>query len=73
MADKLAAALNGLGLTEFGTEVRRSTRRGHEAVQQRGGDGSNRVIGHVMRIKGYKLGEYRYCSPAMVGVVDAVP
>jgi molecular chaperone GrpE len=41
----------------------------HEAVQHEG-DGSNPVIGHVMR-KGYKLGDF-VLRPAMVGVVDAV-
>ncbi len=70
VADKLAAALNGLGLTEFGTEGEAFDPSRHEAVQHEG-DGSNPVIGHVMR-KGYKLGEF-VLRPAMVGVVDAVP
>lgn len=69
VADKLAAALNGLGLTEFGTEGESFDPSLHEAVQHEG-DGSNPVIGHVMR-KGYKLGEF-VLRPAMVGVVDAV-
>ncbi len=41
----------------------------HEAVQHEG-DGSNPVIGHVMR-QGYKLGE-QVLRHALVGVVDAV-
>lgn len=69
VADKLAAALSGLGLTEFGTEGEEFDPSRHEAVQHEG-DGLNPVIGHVMR-KGYKLGEF-VLRPAMVGVVDAV-
>lgn len=69
VADKLAAALNSLGLVEFGTEGEAFDPSLHEAVQHEG-DGSNPVIGHVMR-KGYKLGEL-VLRPAMVGVVDAV-
>ena len=69
VADKLAAAFTGLGLTEFGTEGEEFDPSLHEAVQHEG-DGSNPVIGHVMR-KGYKLGEF-VLRPAMVGVVDAV-
>ncbi len=69
VADKLAAALSGLGLTEFGTEGEEFDPSLHEAVQHEG-DGSNPVIGHVMR-KGYRLGEF-VLRPAMVGVVDAV-
>ncbi len=70
VADKLAAALSGLGLAEFGTEGEAFDPSLHEAVQHEG-DGSNPVIGHVMR-KGYKLGAF-VLRPAMVGVVDAVP
>lgn len=70
VADKLAAALSGLGLAEFGTEGEAFDPSLHEAVQHEG-DGSNPVIGHVMR-KGYKLGEF-VLRPAMVGVVDAIP
>ena len=69
VADKLAAALSGLGLVEFGTEGESFDPSLHEAVQHEG-DGSNPVIGHVMR-KGYKLGEL-VLRPAMVGVVDTV-
>ena len=69
VADKLAAALNGLGLVEFGTEGEVFDPSLHEAVQHEG-DGSSPVLGHVMR-KGYKLGEF-VLRPAMVGVVDAV-
>ena len=69
VADKLAAALNGLGLVEFGTEGEAFDPSLHEAVQHEG-DGSDPVLGHVMR-KGYKLGEF-VLRPAMVGVVDAV-
>ena len=69
VADKLAAALNSLGLVGFGTEGEAFDPSLHEAVQHEG-DGSNPVIGHVMR-KGYKLGEL-VLRPAMVGVVDAV-
>ncbi len=69
VADKLAAALSGLGLVEFGSEGDDFDPSLHEAVQHEG-DGSNPVIGQVMR-KGYKLGEF-VLRPAMVGVVDTV-
>ena len=69
VADKLAAALSGLGVVEFGTEGEAFDPALHQAVQHEG-DGSNPVIGHVMR-KGYKLGD-SVLRPAMVGVVDAV-
>jgi molecular chaperone GrpE len=69
VADKLAAALTGLGLAEFGAEGEAFDPSLHEAVQHEG-DGSNPVLGTVMR-KGYKLGEF-VLRPAMVGVVDAV-
>lgn len=68
VADKLAAALTGLGLVEFGAEGEAFDPSRHEAVQHEG-DGSNPVIGHVMR-KGYRLGDL-VLRPAMVGVVDA--
>ena len=68
VADKLAGALGTLGLVEFGDEGEEFDPSLHEAVQHEG-DGSNPVIGHVMR-KGYKLGEFML-RPAMVGVVDA--
>jgi len=67
VADKLAAALNGLGLVEFGAEGEEFDPSLHEAVQHEG-DGSHPIIGTVMR-KGYKIGEL-VLRPAMVGVVD---
>ncbi len=67
VADKLAAALSGLGLTEFGAEGEEFDPALHEAVQHEG-DGSNPVIGHVMR-KGYRFGE-QILRHALVGVVD---
>ncbi len=70
VADKLAGALSALGLVEFGAEGEEFDPSLHEAVQHEG-DGSNPVLGHVMR-KGYKLGEF-VLRPAMVGVVDAEP
>lgn len=70
VADKLASALSGLGLVEFGVEGEDFDPSLHEAVQHEG-DGSNPVIGYVMR-KGYKLGD-QVLRHAMVGVVDAVP
>jgi len=70
VADKLAGALSTLGLVEFGVEGEEFDPSLHEAVQHEG-DGSNPVIGHVMR-KGYKLGDF-VLRPAMVGVVDAEP
>ena len=69
VADKLAGALSALGLVEFGAEGEEFDPSLHEAVQHEG-DGSNPVIGIVMR-KGYKLGEF-VLRPAMVGVVDTV-
>jgi molecular chaperone GrpE len=73
VADKLAAALAGLGLVEFGTGGEVFDPSLHEAVQHEGdgsAESSRLVIGTVMR-KGYKLGEF-VLRPAMVGVVDAV-
>lgn len=74
VADKLAAALTGLGLVEFGLEGEAFDPALHEAVQHEGdgsaGSSQGLVLGHVMR-KGYKLGEF-VLRPAMVGVVDAV-
>jgi molecular chaperone GrpE len=69
VADKLTAALSGLGLTTFGAEGDDFDPALHEAVQHEG-DGSKPVIGTVMR-QGYKLGEH-LLRPAMVGVVDTV-
>lgn len=69
VADKLTAALAGLGLTHFGDEGEDFDPSLHEAVQHEG-DGLKPVIGMVMR-RGYRLGEHVLRS-ALVGVVDAV-
>lgn len=69
VADKLTAALHGLGLSSFGDEGEDFDPSVHEAVQHEG-DGSNPVIGTVMR-RGYRLGE-QLLRHALVGVVDAV-
>ena len=55
VADKLTAALAGLGLTAFGAEGDEFDPSLHEAVQHEG-EGSKPVLGTVMR-QGYKLGE----------------
>jgi molecular chaperone GrpE len=68
VADKLAAALEGIGLSSFGAEGDAFDPSLHEAVQHEG-DGSNPVLGTVMR-QGYKLGE-QVLRHALVGVVDA--
>ncbi len=72
VADKLANALTGLGLTAFGAEGEDFDPALHEAVQHEGdgGPGSKPVIGTVMR-QGYQLGE-QVLRHAMVGVVDTV-
>jgi molecular chaperone GrpE len=69
VADKLVGVLGGLGLVAFGTEGEEFDPSMHEAVQHEG-DGSNPVLGTVMR-QGYKFGDF-VLRPAMVGVVDAV-
>lgn len=69
VADKLAAALTGLGLVEFGAEGEQFDPSLHEAVQHEG-DGSSPVIGQVMR-KGYRFGD-QVLRHALVGVVDSV-
>jgi len=69
VADKLTGALAGLGLTSFGDEGEEFDPALHEAVQHEG-DGSNPVIGTVMR-RGYRLGE-QLLRHALVGVVDAL-
>jgi len=69
VADKLAGALEGIGVVAFGTEGDAFDPERHEAVQHEG-DGSNPVVGTVMR-QGYQLGD-RVLRHAMVGVVDAV-
>jgi molecular chaperone GrpE len=68
VADKLATALDGVGLAAFGAEGDPFDPSLHEAVQHEG-DGSNPVIGTVMR-QGYRLGE-QILRHALVGVVDA--
>ena len=69
VADKLAAALEAIGLVAFGVEGDQFDPERHEAVQHEG-DGSNPVVGTVMR-QGYLLGD-RVLRHAMVGVVDSV-
>jgi molecular chaperone GrpE len=69
VADKLDTVLSGLGMTSFGAEGDPFDPSLHEAVQHEG-DGSNPVIGTVMR-QGYKLGD-QLLRHAMVGVVDAI-
>jgi molecular chaperone GrpE len=68
VADKLTSALEGLGLVAFGVLGDEFDPSLHEAVQHEG-DGSNPVIGNVMR-RGYKFGDH-VLRHAMVGVVDA--
>jgi len=70
VADKLVAALTGLGVAAFGVAGEEFDPSLHEAVQHEG-DGSKPVIGHVMR-QGYRLAE-QVLRHALVGVVDAVP
>jgi molecular chaperone GrpE len=70
VADKLTAALEGVGLVAFGAEGDEFDPSLHEAVQHEG-DGSNPVIGTVMR-QGYKLGDH-ILRHALVGVIDTVP
>jgi len=69
VADKLETALSGLGLAAFGVEGEPFDPSVHEAVHHEG-EGSNPVIGHVMR-RGYRLGE-QVLRHALVGVVDSV-
>lgn len=70
VADKLSAALGAVGLSAFGTEGDPFDPSLHEAVQHEG-DGSNPVLGTIMR-QGYKLGE-QVLRHALVGVIDATP
>lgn len=70
VADKLATALEGLGLSGFGEEGEPFDPALHEAVQHEG-EGTHPVVGTVMR-RGYKIGEH-VVRHAMVGVVDTVP
>jgi molecular chaperone GrpE len=69
VADKLAGALENVGLTPFGEEGDEFDPALHEAVQHEG-DGTHPVVGTVMR-RGYKVGE-TVVRHAMVGVVDTV-
>jgi molecular chaperone GrpE len=69
VADRLAGALEAIGLVTFGVEGDPFDPERHEAVQHEG-DGSNPVLGTVMR-RGYQLGE-KVLRHAMVGVVDGV-
>jgi molecular chaperone GrpE len=70
VADKLVAALEGLGLSGFGAEGDEFDPALHEAVQHEG-EGTHPIVGTVMR-RGYKVGE-QVVRHAMVGVVDTVP
>jgi molecular chaperone GrpE len=70
VADKLAAALEGLGLSGFGEEGDVFDPALHEAVQHEG-DGTHPIVGTVMR-RGYKVGD-QVVRHALVGVVDTVP
>jgi molecular chaperone GrpE len=69
VAEKLVSALTGLGLVAFGAEGEEFDPSLHEAVQHEG-EGSDPVIGHVMR-RGYKLGDH-VLRNALVGVVDTI-
>jgi len=68
VADKLVAALTGLGVAAFGVPGEEFDPSVHEAVQHEG-EGSRPVIGHVMR-QGYRLAD-QVLRHALVGVVDA--
>ena len=70
VADKLATALEGLGLSGFGDEGDDFDPALHEAVQHEG-EGTHPVIGTVMR-RGYRIGD-QVVRHALVGVVDTVP
>ena len=70
VADKLATALEGLGLSGFGDEGDAFDPSLHEAVQHEG-EGTHPIVGSVMR-RGYKVGD-QVVRHALVGVVDTVP
>jgi len=70
VADKLATALEGLGLSGFGDEGDEFDPALHEAVQHEG-EGTHPIVGAVMR-RGYKVGDH-VVRHALVGVVDTVP
>jgi molecular chaperone GrpE len=69
VADKLATALEGLGLSGFGEEGDEFDPSLHEAVQHEG-DGTHPIVGSVLR-RGYKVGD-QVIRHALVGVVDTV-
>jgi molecular chaperone GrpE len=70
VADKLATALEGLGLSGFGDEGDPFDPALHEAVQHEG-EGTHPIVGTVMR-RGYRVGD-QVVRHALVGVVDTVP
>jgi molecular chaperone GrpE len=70
VADKLATALEGLGLSGFGDEGDEFDPSQHEAVQHEG-EGTHPIVGTVMR-RGYRVGD-QVVRHALVGVVDTVP
>jgi molecular chaperone GrpE len=70
VADKLATALEGLGLSGFGDEGDEFDPGLHEAVQHEG-EGTHPIVGSVMR-RGYRVGD-QVVRHALVGVVDTVP
>ena len=70
VADKLATALEGLGLSGFGDEGDVFDPALHEAVQHEG-EGTHPIVGTVMR-RGYRVGD-QVVRHALVGVVDTVP
>jgi molecular chaperone GrpE len=70
VADKLATALESLGLSGFGDEGDAFDPLLHEAVQHEG-EGTHPIVGTVMR-RGYKVGD-QVVRHALVGVVDTVP
>ena len=70
VADKLAAALEGLGLSGFGDEGDEFDPALHDAVQHEG-EGTHPIVGSVMR-RGYRVGD-QVVRHALVGVVDTVP
>jgi molecular chaperone GrpE len=70
VADKLATALEGLGVSGFGDEGDEFAPSLHEAVQHEG-EGTHPIVGTVMR-RGYKVGD-QVVRHALVGVVDTVP
>jgi molecular chaperone GrpE len=70
VADKLATAFEGLGLSGFGDEGDEFDPALHEAVQHEG-EGTHPIVGSVMR-RGYRVGD-QVVRHALVGVVDTVP